>query len=165
MKILFFLFMRDTERGRDKRSRLHARNSMRDSIPGLWDHTLNRRQMLNHWATQASHKMILKLKNKSEHWGFTSEPPMVVLSSLESCFWYSPSWSFLLRIFMLFSSALMILLILRRAAPPSVSEWLHGLSFPSDQTSDFSWRKVLEKAWIWNPREGFSNRRDKIVEG
>ena len=44
-KYFIHLFMRDTgrsrERGRDRRSRLHARSPMRDSIPGLWDHTLS----------------------------------------------------------------------------------------------------------------------------
>ena len=35
---------RDTDRGR---SRLHARNPTWDSIPGLQDHTLGRRQVLN----------------------------------------------------------------------------------------------------------------------
>lgn len=45
------------ERGRDTgigRSRLHAGSSMQDSIPGPQDHTLGRRQGLNHWATQGS---------------------------------------------------------------------------------------------------------------
>ena len=48
---------RETERGRDTgrgRSRLHAGSLMRDSIPGLQDHTLGRRQELNHRATQGS---------------------------------------------------------------------------------------------------------------
>ena len=43
--------MRDTERGRDtgrERSRLHAGNRTWDPIPGLQDHTLGRRQTLNH---------------------------------------------------------------------------------------------------------------------
>ena len=52
--------MRDTERkrGRDTgrgRSRLHAGNPTWDSIPRLQDHTLGWRQVLNRWATQASH--------------------------------------------------------------------------------------------------------------
>ena len=41
---------RERERGRDTgrgRSRLHAGSPMRDSIPGLQDHALSRRQMLN----------------------------------------------------------------------------------------------------------------------
>ena len=45
------------ERGRDigrGRSRLHAGSLMWDSILGLEDHTLSRRQRLNPWATQAS---------------------------------------------------------------------------------------------------------------
>ena len=43
----FYLFMRDTERGRGK-SRFPAGSSMRDSIPGPWDGDLSQRQMLNH---------------------------------------------------------------------------------------------------------------------
>ena len=42
---------RERERGRDTgrgRSRLHASSPMRDSIPGLQDHTLGQRQALNH---------------------------------------------------------------------------------------------------------------------
>ena len=54
--ILFFedfiyLFMRDTERGRDTvrgRSRLSAGGPMQDLIPGPRDHDLSPRQMLNH---------------------------------------------------------------------------------------------------------------------
>ena len=53
----FYLFMRD--RGRDTgrgRSRLHAGSLMWDSIPGLQNHALGRRQVFNHWATQGSPK-------------------------------------------------------------------------------------------------------------
>ena len=42
---------RDTGRGR---SWLHAGSLMWNSIPGLQDHTLGQRQVLNHWATQGS---------------------------------------------------------------------------------------------------------------
>ena len=54
-KDFIYLLKRDTERekGRDTgrgRSRLHARSLIWDSIPGLQDHTLNQRQMLDHWA-------------------------------------------------------------------------------------------------------------------
>ena len=55
----FYLFMRDTERGRDigrGRSRLPAGSLMWDLIPGPRVHTLSQRQTLNHWATQASHQ-------------------------------------------------------------------------------------------------------------
>ena len=48
---------RERERGRDTgrgRSRLHAGNPMWDSIPGLQDHTLSRREVLNRWAIQVS---------------------------------------------------------------------------------------------------------------
>ena len=65
--LIFHLFMRDTERGRDigrGRSRLHAGNLMQDSIPGPQDHDLSQRQTLNHWATQASHHATLKESNK-----------------------------------------------------------------------------------------------------
>ena len=62
--VSFFLFLRfylciherHTERGRDRnrgKGRLPAGTLMWDSIPGLWDHGLSQRQMLNHWATQA----------------------------------------------------------------------------------------------------------------
>ena len=60
---LFIYFLKDfihllweTQRGRDTgrgRSRLPAGSPMWDSIPGLQDHDLSGRQMLNHWATQA----------------------------------------------------------------------------------------------------------------
>ena len=53
----FYLFIHEShrERGRDisrGRSRLPVGSLMWDSIPGPRDHSLNRRQMLNHWATQ-----------------------------------------------------------------------------------------------------------------
>ena len=50
-----YLFMRDTQRGRDigrGRSRLPSGSLMWDWIPGPRDHDLSQRQMLNHWATQ-----------------------------------------------------------------------------------------------------------------
>ena len=50
-KDFIYLFMRDTQRGRDTgrgRSRLHAGSPTRDSIPGLQDHALGPRQALNH---------------------------------------------------------------------------------------------------------------------
>ena len=56
-KILFYLFMRDTERCRDTgrgRRRLPVGSLMWDSIPGPRDHDLSQRQTLNHWTTQAS---------------------------------------------------------------------------------------------------------------
>ena len=54
-KDFIYLFMRDTKRVRDigrGRSRLPVGSPMQNSIPGLWDHALSPRQMLNHWATQ-----------------------------------------------------------------------------------------------------------------
>ena len=61
----FYLFIheRDTERGRDTgrgKSRLCARSPMRDLIPGPQDHALSWKQMLNHWAIQASLLYFLK---------------------------------------------------------------------------------------------------------
>ena len=57
----FYLFIherhRERERGRDTgrgRRRLHAGSLKQDSIPGLQDHALGRRQALNCWATQGS---------------------------------------------------------------------------------------------------------------
>ena len=49
-KDFIYLFMRDTERGRDigrGRSRLPAGSPMRDLIPGPRDHILSQRQSLN----------------------------------------------------------------------------------------------------------------------
>ena len=59
-----FIHERHTERGRDigrGRSRLPAGSLMWDSIPGLQGHALSWRQMLNHWATQASQVNMLKI--------------------------------------------------------------------------------------------------------
>ena len=56
----FYLFIHERHRkrgrdtGRGRRNKLHARSLMWDSIPGIQDHTLSQRQMLNRWATQAS---------------------------------------------------------------------------------------------------------------
>ena len=50
-RLLKNLLMRDTERGRDLGrgiSRLPAGSLMQDSIPGLPDHALSQKQMLNH---------------------------------------------------------------------------------------------------------------------
>ena len=56
--IYLFIFNKiNRERERDKgrgRSRLHAGSPMWDSIPGLQDHALGQRQMLNRWVTQVS---------------------------------------------------------------------------------------------------------------
>ena len=71
--VLFFFFLRfylfihkrhregGRNKGRGKRSRLRAGSPMWDLIPGLRDHALSQRQMLNHWATQASHDFIFFL--------------------------------------------------------------------------------------------------------
>ena len=65
LKILLFIHERHTqrererERGRDTgrgRSSFRARNLMWDSIPGLQDHALGRRQAPNRGATQGSLK-------------------------------------------------------------------------------------------------------------
>ena len=53
----FYLFMRETERGRSTgrgRSRLHTGSPTWDLIPGLQDHALSQRQALNRCATQGS---------------------------------------------------------------------------------------------------------------
>ena len=73
----FYLFIheRHKERGKDTgrgRSRLHAGSPMWDSIPGLWDHNLSWRQMLNCWATQASQCQVVLLQ---------------ILALLIVCFW------------------------------------------------------------------------------
>ena len=61
-----YLFMRNPERERERergrdtgrgRNRLHAGSLMWDSIPGPQEHP--QRQMLNHWATQASLNWVL----------------------------------------------------------------------------------------------------------
>ena len=55
LKDFIYLFMSDTERGRDTgrgRSRLHAGSLMQDPVPGPQDHDLSPRQTLNHGATQ-----------------------------------------------------------------------------------------------------------------
>ena len=59
LKTILFIYSWETqrERGRDTgrgRSKLHAGSPMWDSIPGLQDHTLGWRQVLNHQVTQAS---------------------------------------------------------------------------------------------------------------
>ena len=57
-KVLFiYSWEMHRERGKDTgrgRRRLPARSPMWDSIPGSQDHALSQRQILNHWATQAS---------------------------------------------------------------------------------------------------------------
>ena len=56
-KDFIYLFMRNTQRGRDTgrgRSRLHKGSPKWDLILGLQDHTLSQRQTLNCWATQVS---------------------------------------------------------------------------------------------------------------
>ena len=63
-KILFIYSWETQKKGRDigrGRSRLLAGNPMWDSIPELQDHTLSWRQMLNHWATQASPDWVLSI--------------------------------------------------------------------------------------------------------
>ena len=63
--------MRDTqrERGRDTgrgRSRLPAGSPTGDSIPGLQDHDLSQRQMLNYRATQVPQVCQFQLKKNKE---------------------------------------------------------------------------------------------------
>ena len=64
-KDFIYLFMRDTERGRDTgrgRSRPHAGNPMWDLIPVPQDQALGQRQALNRWATQVSHILNFLIK-------------------------------------------------------------------------------------------------------
>ena len=66
-----YLFMRDRERGRDSgrgRSRLHAGSLMWDSILGLQDHALGRRQRLNCWAIQVSHRINFLSSDSCVYW-------------------------------------------------------------------------------------------------
>ena len=76
------LFMKDRksvrDTGRGRRSRLHARTLMWDSIPGIQDHVLSQRQMYNHWATRASLDLGLKERERDHSpqalqrsWGFS----------------------------------------------------------------------------------------------
>ena len=67
-KIFFFYSERHTERGRDigrERSRHSVGNLMEDLIPEPQDHHLSQRQMLKHWATQASQEEWFWMK---VHW-------------------------------------------------------------------------------------------------
>ena len=61
-----FIYSWETQRERSRdigrgRSNLPVGSLVWDSIQGPWDHNLSQRQMLNHWATQAS-----------QHWGFSN---------------------------------------------------------------------------------------------
>ena len=70
-KYCIYLFMRDRERGRDTgrgRSRLHAGSPMGEWIPGLQDHALGQRQILNRWATQGSHIEYYLMKKYFLSW-------------------------------------------------------------------------------------------------
>ena len=53
LKKYLFIHERHRETGRGK-SRLPAGSLLWDSIPGPWDHALSQKQMLSHWAIQAS---------------------------------------------------------------------------------------------------------------
>ena len=60
----FYLFIHERQRERERgqsigrgRNRLLTGTPMQDLIPGLRDQALSRRQMLNHWAPQASLKI------------------------------------------------------------------------------------------------------------
>ena len=61
-KKILFIHETHTMRGRDigrGKNRLPLGSLMPDSIPGPWDHNLSQRQMLNHWAAQASQFPLL----------------------------------------------------------------------------------------------------------
>ena len=77
LPLRFYLFIheRHRERGRDSgrgRSRLPVGSPKWDSIPGPQDHNLSQRQMLSHWATQASLFSLMSivqiLLTKAESW-------------------------------------------------------------------------------------------------
>ena len=96
LKDFIYLFTRDTHRGRDigrGRSRLHAGSPMRDLIPGLQDHC--QRQMLNHWATQASlgssltnkYSCLVGIKHPTRHWENWKYWDMLPLSKTSHSIW------------------------------------------------------------------------------
>ena len=69
LKNILFIHSWETqrERGRDTgrgRSRLPVGSSMWDSIPGPWDHTMSRRQMLYHGAPQCPEEGLSKCSNQ-----------------------------------------------------------------------------------------------------
>ena len=104
----FYLFIHERhterERGRETgraRSRLHAGSPMWDSIPGLWDHTLSWRQMLNHWATQPSHVK----------WSFSSLTYCCGYSAY-SFFWYSIIHAFQECLLMMYTFNILLDLLL-----------------------------------------------------
>ena len=75
-----------------RRSRLHAESLMWDSIPGLWNRTLSQRLVLNHWATQVSHKLIfIKLFSRptlSQDFHFYDcIMPSLLILKVFCCFW------------------------------------------------------------------------------
>ena len=51
---ILFIYSRDTEREAETWAEGEAKGPMWESIPESQDHALRRRQMLNHWTTQAS---------------------------------------------------------------------------------------------------------------
>ena len=81
-KKILFIFSWETQRetGKDRgrgRSRLLVESLMWDWILGPRDHALSRRQMLNHWATQASllwYSMSLHLACWNYLYSFASPP-------------------------------------------------------------------------------------------
>ena len=66
-KDFIYLFMRETERGRDT-GRGWSRSLMRNRILGPWDHNLSQRQTPKHWATQVPpYSIFLNSCGKSYH--------------------------------------------------------------------------------------------------
>ena len=66
LRFYLFIHERHRKRGRDTgrgRNRLHVGSRTRDLIPGLKDQALGWRQVLNHWATQASQPTLYLIKS------------------------------------------------------------------------------------------------------
>ena len=83
-KNIYFIHERHRERGWDTgrgRSRLPAGNPMWDSIPGPWDHSLNRRQMLHDLSHSGAPSIQLLI---SESWACVHFSLFLCLS-LYSC--------------------------------------------------------------------------------
>ena len=125
-KDFIYLFIRQRERGRDigrGRSRLPVGSPMWDSIPGLRDHTLSQRQILNHWATRVPPDLKV-FNNKIVNWTFFRD---LSVSGKCSCFSYFPvrCVSYLIAIVVLLIISLVVLGTLWRPSNISTpSSWI-----------------------------------------
>ena len=63
LKNILFIYswetQREAETEAEEEKQAPCRSLLQDWIPGLQDHDLGQRQMLNHWATQESHHQNL----------------------------------------------------------------------------------------------------------